>query len=99
MDKLAKIRLILFGSIIFFFNASIYLLSLAIFDMNDTEKALEKMNDVNLDISEFRFEKDVLILFGVTIGCVFIFGIIAVYVKSVCMLLFYSTTGTVNLDI
>lgn len=92
-NKLARIRLFLFCSILFFFTTSIYLLYLSIFEINEEQKVLEDRSSTSLDIGEFRFEKDVLYLFGITIAFVFLFGLLAVYLKSVCMLLFYSTTG------
>lgn len=91
--RLERIRLVLLGTVVFFLCTSVYLLSWAIFDVNEEQRVLEDKDSPHIDISEFRFEKDVLILFGVTISCVFLFGLIAVQVKSVCMLLFYSTTG------
>ena len=92
-EKQARIRLILLCSTVFFLFTSVYLLNLSIFDINEEQKVLENKDDVNIDVGEFRFQKDVLIIYMVTISCVFLFGFIAVYVKSVCMLLFYSTTG------
>ena len=86
-------------SIFFFLCTSVYLLSWSIFDINEEQKLLEDKDDTHIDVGEFRFEKDVLILFGVTISCVFLFGLIAVHVKSVCMLLFYSTTGESGWDL
>lgn len=88
-----RIRLLLICSIVFFLCTSVYLLTWSIFDINEEQRVLEDKDDTHIDVGEFRFEKDILILFGVTISCVFLFGLIAVFVKSVCMLLFYSTTG------
>lgn len=88
-----RIRLVLICSIVFFLCTSVFLLSWAIFDVDEEQKVLEDKYDTNINVNEFRFEKDVLIVFGVTICSVFLFGLIAVFVKSTCMLLFYSTTG------